>query len=405
MDMELQENQSQPKMMTTSSRLFGKPRKSLAESSLSQLKLKGAILKKASNKHHMLFEEAGLRDGTPLIYHSHGKILSVGLKKGRGIWCSCCNNEVSPSLFEAHAGKPTRKKPYENIFLSNGMSLDVYSSSLKPICELRRQKKNDRICAICGEERGKASCARCLKSFQDGIQIDGRRVRIVENLNRNDQIDQIDRKDQNDRGDVVACVLCRQCDFSKKGFNDRTVIICNQCEKEYHVGCLSQHNMAKLEELPRGNWFCDVACERLYNVVKGFVVCCPERVPDFIIDLVRRKLKDDVTESNVKWTVFPCKHAPQNYKILRHEAVNIFHDRFSPVIDSITKNDIIRSMAYGRRSNTSDFSGVLCAVLTINSKVVTAGMFRILGHEVAEFPIVATSQSQEGKRKMPNPCG
>jgi hypothetical protein len=45
----------------------------------------------------------------------------------------------------------------------------------------------------------------------------------------------------------------RSHDFSIGKFDDRTVILCDQCEKEYHVGCL------------RENGFCDlkVSCVRL----------------------------------------------------------------------------------------------------------------------------------------------
>lgn len=42
-------------------------------------------------------------------------------------------------------------------------------------------------------------------------------------------------------------VECRCHDFSKKVFNDRTVIVCDQCEKEYHIGCLRENNMADLK--------------------------------------------------------------------------------------------------------------------------------------------------------------
>lgn len=380
MDMALQEERSQPEGVTTPTRLFRKPPKSLVDSSLSQLKRKGKISKKAPKKRQLLFEEDGLQDGTPLVYYFHGQILLQGHKQGFGIFCNCCNTEVSPSLFEAHAGKASRKKPYENIFLSNGKSLHEYSSILKPSYQV--EKKNDSICRICGEERDEASCAGCHRSFQKGIKIEGRRARIVEKL---------------DRSAAVACVLCRDYDFNKEGFNERTVMICNQCEKEYHVGCLSKHHMAYLEELPRGNWFCTVACERLYYVVKGLVVCGPVKVLDYAMDSVRAKLRNDVTTFDVKWKVFHGKDDFPENRLLLKGAVHIFHDCFNPIIDSITGEDIIRSMAYGLQLDASDFGGVLCAVLTIDSEVVTAGMFRILGHEVAELPIVATSEPNQGR--------
>lgn len=33
-----------------------------------------------------------------------------------------------------------------------------------------------------------------------------------------------------------SCVVCFDPSFEKGGFSDRTVLICDQCEREYHVG-------------------------------------------------------------------------------------------------------------------------------------------------------------------------
>ena len=49
-----------------------------------------------------------------------------------------------------------------------------------------------------------------------------------------------------------GCVLCNSPDFLRGGFGDRTMIICDQCEREFHIGCLAEHGRAKLTELPDG---------------------------------------------------------------------------------------------------------------------------------------------------------
>ena len=49
-----------------------------------------------------------------------------------------------------------------------------------------------------------------------------------------------------------GCVLCDSADFEREGFGRQTVLICDQCEREFHVGCLHDHNMAELSELPKG---------------------------------------------------------------------------------------------------------------------------------------------------------
>lgn len=49
-----------------------------------------------------------------------------------------------------------------------------------------------------------------------------------------------------------GCVLCNSPDFLRGGFGDRTMIICDQCEREFHIGCLAEHGLAQLTELPDG---------------------------------------------------------------------------------------------------------------------------------------------------------
>lgn len=43
-----------------------------------------------------------------------------------------------------------------------------------------------------------------------------------------------------------GCVMCHQNDFEKSGFGDRTILICDQCEREYHVGCMKDAGMPHL---------------------------------------------------------------------------------------------------------------------------------------------------------------
>ena len=49
-----------------------------------------------------------------------------------------------------------------------------------------------------------------------------------------------------------GCVLCNSPDFLRGGFGERTMIICDQCEREFHIGCLAEAGRARLTELPDG---------------------------------------------------------------------------------------------------------------------------------------------------------
>ncbi|XP_050942558.1 uncharacterized protein LOC103497541 [Cucumis melo] len=57
-------------------------------------------------------------------------------------------------------------------------------------------------------------------------QITKRCIRIVKNIETH----------------LSGCVLCR-----KSGFGPRIIILCDQCEKEFHVGRLKDHKMAFLK--------------------------------------------------------------------------------------------------------------------------------------------------------------
>ncbi|KAI3706686.1 hypothetical protein L6452_24603 [Arctium lappa] len=442
------EEQSQQKEMMKSLRSVPKSQKRAADFNLSLHKIKGKIRRKRSSKsasaqkptngappkardhptfkdqqmNRLIFREGGLPDGSTVVYMNHGKRLLEGYKQGCGIFCHCCNTRVSPSQFEAHAGQASRKKPYGNIFVSNGVSLHEYASSLKLNRE-RVAKQNDDICRRCHKSGGELiPCPGCPRSYHEACipkesitsgkwfcpfcQKSLKSVIAAGRVLGVDAIEQITKRcirivDNPDKCDLVACSLCRSYDFSQDGFNDRTVIVCDQCEKEFHIGCLRERKIDDLKELPAGNWFCCVDCDRIHSVLKDLRTCGPEKVPDSLMGLIWKKWKDsnaDVfTNFDVKWIVICGKDALYENRLLLTQAVDIFHECFNPITDSLTGSDFIPSMAYGQKMGDSDFSGVHCAMLMIESTVITAGMFRIFGREVAELPIVATSKSEQGK--------
>jgi hypothetical protein len=56
-----------------------------------------------------------------------------------------------------------------------------------------------------------------------------------------------------------GCVLCHEPDFLRGAFGERTIMICDTCEREFHVGCLRSTGRAELKEVSRaanaGNQF------------------------------------------------------------------------------------------------------------------------------------------------------
>ncbi|CAK9150475.1 unnamed protein product [Ilex paraguariensis] len=347
----------------------------------SQTKGSGRLTRKDLRMHKLVFEEEGLPEGTALGYYGRGQKLLEGYKKGFGIFCLCCNSEVlllpanhilsayyvdllylfeqvSPSQFEAHAGWASRRKPFQYIYTSNGVSLHEYSISLSKDRKFSAEE-NDDLCSICADggdllccdtcprafhtvcislpsiPQGKWYCKYCENMFQKekfvehnanavaagrvaGIdaleQLNKRCIRIVETV----------------EAEVGGCMLCRGHDFSKSGFGPRTVILCDQCEKEYHVGCLKEHNVDDLKELPKGKWFCGTDCNRIHSALQKLLADGEEKLPYSLLDVIKKKQKEKGSEGSidldVRWRLLCGKMASDESRLLLSNAVAIFHE-------------------------------------------------------------------------------
>ncbi|XP_047981632.1 uncharacterized protein LOC125222838 [Salvia hispanica] len=389
------------------------------------------ITKKDQMMHKLVFENDGLPDGTEVAYYSNGKKLRDGYKMGPGIICRCCSTLVSPSQFEAHAGWASRQKPYMYIYTSNGVSLHEFAVSLLKGRKCS-SKDNDYLCIICADggklvlcdgcprafhkecaslssiPRGKWYCTYCQNMFLREKNVEWNanavaagRVSIID-----DPIEQITNRcirtvKNPEEAEVIACVICRGYDFSKSGFGPRTVILCDQCEKEYHVGCLKKCKLADLKELPKGKWFCSGNCKWIYSALQNVLNAGSEKLPDSTLDIIRKKLTDESsvfdTDLDVRWRLLNGKSSSRETRVLLSQAVAIFHDCFDPIVDSETGRDFIPSLVYGRNIRGLDFSGIYCAILTVNSTVVSAGMLRFFGEEIAELPLAATRIGHQRK--------
>ncbi|XP_076940347.1 uncharacterized protein LOC143609488 [Bidens hawaiensis] len=405
--------------------------KSAVKCSAPQQNIRKLLTIKNQQLHWSVFQKGGLPDGTELTYVAQGKKLLDGYKWNNGIVCSCCKTEISASQFEAHAGWASRKKPYENIYISNGVSLHEYAVSMKMNEKGKNSVKyNDDLCRVCWDGGDLLLCDGCPRSFhqecagessiprgkwycrycQHSLKFDGENENalVAGRVTGIDPMEQIKTRcirivKHPENVDLVACVLCRCHDFSKNVFNDRTVIVCDQCEKEYHIGCLREHNMADLKALPKGKWFCCTDCERINSVLQTLINREPETLLDDMLTLLKEKQKNNTENpetdfsSEMKFVVLSGKNATRETRKLLAQTVDIFHEGFNPIIDATSGRDFIPSMVYGRKIWSQDFAGMLIAILTIDSNVVSAGTLRVFGEDMAELPIVATSKSNQGK--------
>jgi hypothetical protein len=184
------------------------------------------------NRNKRLFEagEGGLQNGEALHYMNRGTIVLSGTAvlnpSGQsGILCKCCNKVLSCSQFESHAGHSQRRQPYECIFTDDGRNLKAIAAALPTPEE------------------------------DTNVGID----------------------DEDDEGTGVepgpgagGCVLCYDPEF-QRDFGPKTMMLCDQCEREFHVGCMSAAGMATLEGLPEGDWFCSEGCGKIHGTLRRHV--------------------------------------------------------------------------------------------------------------------------------------
>ncbi|KAL2239881.1 UNVERIFIED_CONTAM: Increased DNA methylation 1 [Sesamum indicum] len=320
----------------------------ISSDSQPQEKRRGKLTRKDLRMHKSVLAEDVLPEGTALSYVMHGEKKLEGYKKDGGIFCTCCREVVSPSQFEAHAGFASRRKPYMSIYTSNGVSLHQLSLELSKSRKSSTEEHDD-LCSICEDGGDLLCCENCPRGFHTecvGLSVLPQGIwycKYCQNMFEKEKfavpdanaiaagrvpgIDPLEAITQRcirvvgtSEPEIGGCAICRGHDFCKSGFTARTIILCDQCEKEYHVGCLKEQNIDDLK------------------------------------------------------------------------------DRFDPIADASTgRLDLIPHMVYGRHFKDQDFCGMYCAVLMVNSVVVSAGIFRIFGEEVAELPLVATRSECQGK--------
>ncbi|KAK8512263.1 hypothetical protein V6N13_097077 [Hibiscus sabdariffa] len=384
----------------------------------------GDLKKRSYDLHRSLFTKKGLPDGAELAYFIKGKSFTrkylEGYKKGDSIVCRCCERKLSPSQFEAHAGLADRRQPYRHICTSNGMTLHDIALSLANGQRFTTGRSDD-ICAICGNAGDLLLCHECRLAFhpaclniehlpegdwrcgncadENGLgrkNISGEAPRIARPIEI-----RLTRVVEALEFEIGGCAVCRRYDFSPTTFGDRTIILCDQCEKEFHVGCLRDCGQCDLKEIPKGTWFCCDDCKRIHGALQSSVSTGMQIISATISNKIRKKnlgngLCTDEAKDCLQWQILSGKSHYSKDLPLLSSAAAIFHECFDPIIAK-SGHDLIPAMVNGRDISGYDFGGMYCVVLIYRSVVVSVGLLRIFGREVAELPIVATSKKHQGK--------
>ncbi|KAF5799354.1 putative histone acetyltransferase chromatin regulator PHD family [Helianthus annuus] len=374
----------------------------------------GSHKKRDNDLHRLLFMPNGLPDGTELAYYARGKKILDGYKHGNGIVCSHCDTEISPSQFEAHAGWAAKRQPYRHIYIPNGLTLHDIAMLLANGQSITTSNSDD-MCAVCGDRGELVICDGCPRAFHavclglEGVPSEdwhcpycrdsvgsGRKAAaefrpIVIRLTRVVKVREYE---------TGGCVICRAHDFSVAEFDDRTVMLCDQCEKEYHVGCLRESGRCDLKELPLDKWFCCNHCDMIHGAIQDVVVNGAAVVSGSILSAINKKHieKGGVSGSpnEIRWRMLSGKSRYPEHLPLLSSAAAIFRECFDPIVAK-SGRDLIPVMVYGRNISGQEFGGIYCVVLMAGPIVVSAGLLRVFGREVAELPLVATSRQHQGK--------
>ncbi|XP_042016339.1 uncharacterized protein LOC121764369 [Salvia splendens] len=374
----------------------------------------GRNKKRDNDLHKLLFMPNGLPDGTSLAYYSKGKRILGGYKQGNGIVCSCCNFEISPSQFEAHAGWAAKRQPYRNIYTSSGLTLHDIALMLANGQSLPSSGSDD-MCAVCGDGGELIICNGCPRAFhiacldlecltEDEWYCPHCKDRLSSGRKASAEsraiILRLKRVVKAPEFEPGGCIICRSQDFSAVKFDDRTVIICDQCEKEYHVGCLRESEMCDLKELPEDKWFCCDDCFKIFEALQTLASGEPEIIPAAVSSAVYKKHATIGLNyrymNEIQWCILSGKSRAQGHLMLLSQAAAIFCECFDPIVAK-SGRDLIPVMVYGRNISGQEFSGMYCVVLIVNSIVVSAALLRIFGKDVAELPLVATDRENQGK--------
>ncbi|KAG9440593.1 hypothetical protein H6P81_020758 [Aristolochia fimbriata] len=311
------------------------------------------------------------------INKSDGSIMASGSICKKGIRCNCCNKVYNISAFEAHAGS-SYHRPAANIYLTDGRSLQECQNEVWDAPKCKRYKRDtsertntenlllgeDDICSICRHDGNLLLCDGCPSAFHKACV-------GLEDLPSGEWFCA-----------SCQCVVCGQGDYSGDTKED---LWCGQCERKYHLGCLREQGDARDQSFPSENWFCSEECLQISVRLSGLLGKLNTTSQDGVSwTLLRSRREDDAIDGSV------VKTKSKEHKLL--QAIKVLHECFEPVVEPLTKSDLVTDVVFCRRSllKRLNFNGFYTMLLQKGDKLVTVATIRIFGGKVAEMPLIGT---------------
>ncbi|KAD3336483.1 hypothetical protein R6Q59_028321 [Mikania micrantha] len=307
-----------------------------------------------------------------------GSIMKVGRVTRNGIKCNCCRSVFSLLKFQKHVGSNNSGLPSANIFLEDGRSLldcqlqiklDQNSGLKKTQHEI--ENDSDHICSVCHYGGKLVLCDQCPSSFH---------------------ISCVGLKEVPD-GEwfcpSCCCRICNQNKFSEyyEGNVEKNILNCEQCEKQYHIGCLKRSkDFLKQKSYIEAKRFCSLRCAEIFT---GLQRLLGKSIP--------------VGKDNLTWTLRKNKtfdHSNyssdmedliENYSKL-NVAISVMHECFEPVKEPRNGGDIVEDVIFCRLSELRrlNFKGFYTVLLEKDDELISTAAVRVYGEKVAEVPLVGT---------------
>ncbi|TVU37089.1 hypothetical protein EJB05_10380 [Eragrostis curvula] len=330
------------------------------------------------------------RDGTP--------VKKEGLVSGDGVKCTCCNKAFTVAEFEAHAsgelGVDDQHPWGSRVFLRDGTSLaqclvQLMQRDDTKIAASSQRRKRMKVKSKCADLDGDSVCSICH---------DGGDLLLCDNCPSTFHHDCLGMHGVPEGDWFCPCCRCGVCDGSDfdhvdattRFFTDRTIIYCDQCEKEYHVGCVRDRGYPKGQEAGEGPWLCSPGCAKVFHHLQGLVLGRP--VPTSIegVSLVVLRSSTGQTHGDQEEQEEIIKAAERHGKLCA--ALDVLHECFVTLIEPRTQTDLSDDIVFNRESELRrlDFRGYYVVGLEKAGELVTAATLRVYGNKVAELPLVGT---------------
>jgi len=357
------------------------------------------------DKTKLLFGECGLlEDGTRVACMSNqGEVLLRGEVRKPGILCGCCRRVMSCSQFETHAGRKGRRSPYDSIIcVASGQTLRSRAEELfqrGANLATRRNAAHGQVleypsscsCSRCDKKSGNlVACDACPQVFHPsctGLSTmkwhrdwfcdscsKGASAAAAWSGEAKHRIVQRCRELLAELDAITGgCVLCHVPDFSRGGFCSKTSILCDQCEREFHVGCLRKNKMAYLSSVPKGNWFCSTKCGDIHRTLGKM-----------------RAEGERGLAKGYSYEVLRGEGVTQQSKASLSEALAVLQGSFEPLPHCLTGVDLLPIMVKAETYTDHDYTNLHTILLRHKGEPVCAAVVRICGRFLAEMPFIAT---------------